>query len=209
MIRTWAADVSALWTEDIYRKYYMQVPEERKKKADALAMQKDKALSVGVWILFQEMRKAYHLKEDVLFNLSHSGNYVLCSVCEKRAEEEAAASRLGCDLEKIAEPRPGVAKRFFCESEYKNVLENTDMFYRCWVLKESYLKATRMGMKLGMNTFEIAFSNQDEPYLKKYPDKFPETCYFKEYKIEGLPYRIAVCSDSREFDFEIKMIVLK
>ena len=28
-------------------------------------------------------------------------------------------------------------------------------FYRYWVLKESFMKATRYGMKLGLDTFEI------------------------------------------------------
>ncbi len=211
MIRTWTADVSALLSEDVYQKYYRQVPEFRKKKADALVRQEDKALSIGAWVLFEKMKRAYHLREDVLFNLSHSGSYALCSVSDAAGECEKFPERLGCDLEKIKEPKMDVAKRFFCRSEYQKIKENPDLFYRYWVLKESYLKATREGIRLGMDSFEIQFTEKNkfqEPYLVKYPEKFPEICYFKEYRIETLPYCIAVCADKNEFDLSIQKIVL-
>ena len=86
MIHTWLADVSALHEETTYRKYYEQVPAFRQEKADRLRHQEDKALSVGAWILLQEMEKTYHLQGD-------------------------EAAELGCDIERIGKERPGIAER--------------------------------------------------------------------------------------------------
>lgn len=207
MIQTWVADVSALFSEDVYKQYYMQVPKFRRQKADRLNRKEDKALSIGAWILFQKMKQEYNLCDDVLFNLSHSGELVLCSVNDGENSGEICKN-LGCDLEKIKQPHFHVAKRFFCRSEYERVLENPDMFYRLWVLKESYIKATREGMKLGMDSFEIGFSREDDPYLIKWPERFTEAYFLKEYQVQDMPYRIAVCSDRDIFAEELILLKL-
>ena len=54
-----------------------------------------------------------------------------------------------------------LAKRFFCRSEYEDIFrcdskeERAEKFCRYWVLKESFMKATRKGMALKMSSFEI------------------------------------------------------
>lgn len=209
MIQTWMADVTALLEKQKYLQCYHAVPEHRQKKADQLRMQADKALSVGAWVLLQKMEKGYSLQRNYIYNISHSGSCVLCSV----EDGTSRSNKLGCDLEQIREPNIKVAERFFCESEHC-LIQNCDgekqkeLFYRYWVLKESFMKATRMGMKLGMDQFEIGFSKEDKPYLKAKPESFPENYYFQEYVVEGMPYRIAVCSDCDAFAPEIQMVKL-
>ncbi len=209
MIQTWMADVTTLHDEKRYREYYREVPDFRKQKADRLQRQEDKALSVGAWMLFEKMREEYGLPEDALYNLSHSGEYVLCSV----EDQHVATRKLGCDLERISEPRLQVANRFFCESEYESVLacpaeSQANQFYRLWVLKESFLKATRQGMKLDMKSFEIGFEEGDKPYLRRRPEEYPETYVFREYAEPGVPYRIAVCADTECFASEVRVVEL-
>lgn len=204
MIRTWIADAAPLLSEEQYLAYYHTVPAHRKEKADRLRFQADKALSVGAWVLFEKMRKEYGLGKEVPFNLSHSGSYVLCSV-----EDSGETSvKVGCDLEKIKEDRLDVAKRFFCEEEYRSVLEKKQDFYRFWVLKESFMKATRLGMKLGMNEFEIGFTESGEPILKSKSEKVKGQYYFKEYEWGNLPYRIAVCANRNDFDEVLHVVNL-
>lgn len=210
MIYTWLADVSALLEEEKYRYYYYMVPTHRQEKADRLLRQADKALSIGAWCLFQQMEKQYYLPKNAIYNLSHSGNYVLCSVEDSGNE----IHQLGCDLEAIKNAKPHVAKRFFCEGEYQLIEgmqskeAQRDMFYRLWVLKESFMKATRLGMRLGMDQFEIGFSKEDKPYLKRQPEEFAGEYFFQEYILAGIPYRIAVCSNVRDFSGEISIIEL-
>lgn len=102
-----------------------------------------------------------------------------------------------------------LAKRFFCRSEYEDIFrcdskeERAEKFCRYWVLKESFMKATRKGMALKMSSFEILLSNP--PRLIKKPEEFEETYYYCEYPLEGFPYRIAVCSNDSELDSRIQM----
>ena len=130
---------------------------------------------------------------------------MLCSVDDCIAQDH----QLGCDLERIRDGKIHVAERFFCQGEYELIkgMESQEakqeMFYRLWVLKESFMKATRLGMGLGMDQFEIGFSQEDKPYLKRQPAEFAGQYFLKEYTLWEIPYRIAVCSNVGDFSEEI------
>ena len=203
MIRTWIADVANLLDEEKYQFYYKKVPIFRKEKADKLRFQADKALSVGAWTLWEIMREHYGVNEDAPFNLSHSGHLVMCSL----EDTGNVTIKVGCDLEQKKEPNFKIAKRFFCENEYRMIVDNENMFYRFWVLKESFMKATRLGMKLGMDTFEISMVD-DKPVLKSKPDDIEGIFYLKEYECKGLDYRMAVCSTNKDFAEHVQKIYL-
>lgn len=203
MIGTWIADIRPLYEEECYRRYYRELPDFRKEKADRMRFQKGKAQSAGAWVLLALVRKEYGIAEKAAFNLSHSGDYVLCSVdmdCKKDTQ-------VGCDIESIKEANLKVARRYFCPSEYEEILKaeddakQSDTFYRFWVLKESFMKATRKGMAMDMGSFEIKLSKP--PVLLKKPDEFPLEYYYREYVLSQIPYKIAVCSTDKNIDSEI------
>lgn len=197
MIHTWVADVTPLMEEEaIYKKIYEAVPEMRRQKADQKKHLEARAQSLGAWWLLMEMRKAYGLGEESMFNLSHSGNYALCSVAEK-------GMQLGCDIETLKPAKMKIANRYFCKEE-KEAMERAenmdDGFCRIWVLKESFMKAVKLGLGLDMREFEIGFDSEERPFLKKKPEKFPEEYFYKEYESEGVKAKIAVCASRDEFD---------
>lgn len=202
MVRAWIADVTPLYENRCYEKYYDCLPDFRKKKADALRSQKMKAQSVGVWSLWQKIRKEHGLTEDASFNLSHSGTFVMCA-----AELNGRQERVGCDLEKIGQLKENIAGRFFCREEYESILKEktegarTELFYRYWVLKESFMKATGKGMALPVDAFCIRMGKP--PVLVRQPREFPGDYHYMEYEIKGLPYRMAVCSTDQEIDAEL------
>lgn len=203
MIQTWIADAASLLNKEIYQKHYDLVPKWRQEKADKIRFKEDKALSIGAWTLYEKMKKAYNLKDDAPFNISHSGSYVLCSI-----EDSGDVSvMVGCDLEQIKEPRMKMARRFFSENECKWVEANSENFYRFWVLKESFVKATRLGLKLGLDTFEIDIT-EERPVLVRKPEEIKGDYYFKEYGLEGVSYRIAVCANKNEFAENIIVVNL-
>ena len=74
MVNVWAADITPLLIEEIYRAYYNRVPKWRKEKADKLRNVADRARSVGAWILWEKIQEMAGLPEDAVFNLSHSGS---------------------------------------------------------------------------------------------------------------------------------------
>ena len=123
------------------------------------------------------------------------------------AELDGSSERVGCDLEKIGALKEKIAARFFCREEYAAIFSErteearTELFYRYWVLKESFMKATRRGMALPMDSFCIRMG--EPPVLTRQPEEFPEQYHYAEYKIQGLPYRMAVCSTDGEIDVRL------
>lgn len=211
MIRTWAADITPLLDEECYRRYYQEVPEPRQKKADRIRKREGRAQSIGVWILYAKMQQFYKLNGWEACNFSHSGSYVLCSVCTDQ-EEAAVQTRVGCDVEKAGKCRFQLAERFFCQSEYQYIAKETgekqkEAFYRYWVLKESFIKATGKGLALGLNTFEIRLGNPS--VLTRQPEEYRESYFYMESELGDGAYRVAVCSTDAEIDPEIRVIQLR
>lgn len=202
-VLTFIADITPLMKEEKYKEIYDEMPDFRKEKADELKGAEHKAQSVGAWNLWMRVREMLELQEGIPFNLSHSGKYVLCSIAPK-------GEKVGCDVEKVAEFREKVAKRFYCDSEYQIIMSQseemrTEWFYRYWVLKESFMKATRKGIGLPINSFEIVFVD-GVPRLEKQPDEIKESYYYKEYEVSGA--RAAVCSTCDIFSENIQKITL-
>ncbi len=225
MIRTWVASIVPLYEEKRYNLCYRQAPEFRREKADRMRGKQARAQSIGVWTLYERMKKEYGIPEDAAYNFSHSGDYVLCSV---NIGKKGYEPRVGCDIEQMRRGDLKIAKRFFCTAEYEQIAGEKDamrrdvLFYRYWVLKESFLKATREGLALGMDTFEIALGNP--PVLIRQPQNFPERYFYMEASLrdgkvvhnqaegeclacEGMGekkkddmYRIAVCSTEESIE---------
>lgn len=93
------------------------------------------------------------------FNVSHSGSYSLLGFCRGR--------RVGVDVEEIR-PRKSVdlvAEHHFADGELAGVLEaegdeRLTRFYRCWTRKEAYMKATGMGLAVGLKSFEVSVGEE-------------------------------------------------
>jgi 4'-phosphopantetheinyl transferase len=85
----------------------------------------------------------------VRFNLSHSAGRALIAI--------ARDAEVGVDLEEI-KPRPDrdrVARRVFTEAEREAVaVGGEDAFYRHWVAKEAFVKATGRGVE-SLRSFEV------------------------------------------------------
>lgn len=203
MVKVWVADISPLFSGEKYDACYAALPDWRKKKADSLKQEQARAQSVGVWILWMQVCRKEGLPEDVSYNLSHSGNYVMCAYSTR------PGARVGCDLEMLGEFREKTACRFFCQEEYAYILkeereeERRNLFYRFWVLKESFLKATRRGMGLDTRSFQIGWDEDGRPVLVKKPDEYPEAYFYQEYAVEEIPAKMAVCTTDPEIDRNI------
>lgn len=93
--------------------------------------------------------------ENIHFNLSHSGKIVLCAISDRE---------VGADVE-IIDPEIdlNIARHYFYNSEYENIMnaENRqEEFFKYWVLKESYMKYTGLGMNLKLDSFEIIIEDK-------------------------------------------------
>lgn len=149
---------------------------------------------------FNEFGKPYIKDSDVYFNLSHSGDYVMCVI---------SGSEVGCDIQKIGPCKDNLAKRFFCNEEYQNIIsqktedEQIDLFYRYWTLKESFIKATGMGLKLHLNSFQIILGNKIS--IKQSVNN-KEYSFIEYNELDG--YKCSVCVQGTNTAMDIKIIFL-
>ena len=120
----------------------------------------------------------------------------MCVISEKE---------VGCDVEKIRDTDFRIAGHFLTDEEQEflektnNLEEKTNLFFRFWTLKESFLKATGMGMKLSMKDFMFQFVDNQVRVCQTVNG---EQYYFEEYDLQD-GYRYAVCSlcpDSKEWE---------
>ena len=149
------------------KKAYGLVSKDRQEKIDFYKFDKDKKLSCGAYLLLKKLLtdenitdpifktekygKAYIFNyENIYFNLSHSGKIVLCAISDME---------VGADVEYIdPEIDLDIAKHYFYNEEYTSIMKSYnphEEFFKYWVLKESYMKYTGLGMNLELDSFEI------------------------------------------------------
>ncbi|MCR5161484.1 MAG: 4'-phosphopantetheinyl transferase superfamily protein [Lachnospiraceae bacterium] len=90
-------------------------------------------------------------REDLFFNLSHSGLYAVCA---------AGDDPVGIDVQKITRASEGFLDRWYTKREKGLVLscgEPDRMFTRIWTIKEAYMKMTGLGLRIPPEKLEVTF----------------------------------------------------
>jgi 4'-phosphopantetheinyl transferase len=101
---------------------------------------------------------------DLRFSLSHSHKFALVAVANGR--------EVGVDIERV-DARTKVlriAERYFTreEAEVLRALPaaaRVEGFFRCWTLKEAYLKALGGGLRLALDSFSVSLTNHGPAHL--------------------------------------------
>lgn len=168
-IRLYTADVGVLADAALFETLYRAVSPARRAQTERVRPPAGKRLSLGAGALLEAAlaelgvrapRYSYGPngkpcladRDDLHFNLSHSGTRVLCAISDRA---------VGCDVERLRAARLAVAKRCFCAAEYRALLDCADeaardrLFYQLWTLKESFMKATGLGFQLPLNAFQL------------------------------------------------------
>ncbi len=129
---------------------------------------------------------------DFHFNLSHSGELVVCVVDN---------APVGIDIELIRPVEYNIASRFFSPVEYgdlmtKNEAEQRHYFFSLWVLKESYIKALGEGLSRPFDSFSIRVGDGGNARLET--EDVSGSWFFKLYGIDQR-YKMAVCAAHQGF----------
>lgn len=194
MVRVFIANVRDLPDASKNPEVMAGLPAERKEKIMRIRREHERRQSLGAGLLLKHVQNL--LGEKLCYNLSHSGDYVVCAVSDKP---------VGCDIEKIKEAPLKVAKRYFCESEvnYLDGAEDKNLeFFRLWTIKESYVKMYGKGLSMGLKNFEVNL--EKEVSIIKNGTK--EECHIREYELEE--YRISVCAEEEFFEDKLGIIEL-
>lgn len=158
---------------------------KRYKKAQNYKFDDDKKRSYGVSVLFYRIlniceKNLYYTEnqklyaENIEFNISHSGDYVV--LCYDN-------DTVGVDIEKIGKYHSNVAKRVFTQKEQEWLCDDKNKFYQLWTLKESVMKATGLGLKLGANSFEVLHFFDNEPIIINGISYYGITTKYEDYYI--------------------------
>lgn len=165
----YAATVDVLCDAAVYENALLSMSSYRRDKIVRLRTDEDKRLSLGAELLLRYALAEWGISEytvahdengkpflvdrpDVCFNLSHSGNAVLCAV---------SSSAVGCDIQKQLDYHPRVVERCFTPTE-QDLLRSLDgelqstLFTKLWVRKESVAKAIGKGLAVGLNKLDCS-----------------------------------------------------
>ena len=146
-----------------------------------------------------ESGKPYIKGYPIHFNISHAGDFVVCAFSEQE---------VGIDIEQIRDVELDIAKRFFCQREYVDLLAQNqanqlDYFYSLWTLKESYIKFLGTGLSTPLDSFCFTISETGISFVDNNRKTTP---FFKQFFIEG--YKLAVCSTTPNFPDQMEKISL-
>lgn len=145
------------------------IPDQERQKIESLYRLKDKQASLlGKLLLFQSLNEFEGVEKNlsaftysangkpllngagVSFNISHSGDYVVCAVANEQ--------QIGIDIEKIVEIDPDKLSCALSPSELAYVKKSQRKnfeFFKIWTAKEAILKAKGLGIQRDMTGFEI------------------------------------------------------
>lgn len=122
--------------------------------------------------------KPFYLNNrDISFNISHSGEWVVCAV---------DSNQLGIDIEEMKRVDYKLIHDIATKDEFKHYQSTSNKlntFYKIWTLKESYVKALGIGLSIPFDTININFNS--------YPNTF-NGFYF--YNICLNNYMLSICS---------------
>ena len=150
MIELFIADVSGIDIESALSR----VSEYRRDKALRCASEALRRQSLGAELLLYRAlgggkSTTYSIAENgkpyfengPCFSLSHSGKYAVCAIAD---------TEVGVDIESPRGDFEKLAKRFFSEAEYADIMNSAapeEQFCLYWVKRESYIKATGKGLR--------------------------------------------------------------
>ena len=200
MIKLYVADISHLPDPLFVPEMLNKLPEERQQRIHKMKQEKSRKQSMGVGLLLQKVLALYHMQdsqvvvgehgkpmiEGLEFNLSHSGDLVICAVSDKS---------VGCDVETLRKAPKGVAKRYFScgGQEYLSQFAEEEYdraFFRLWTMKESYVKMTGEGLGVPFEAYEVVVDD----YARVIRNGGVQECYVSEVEIPG--YTISICAES-------------
>jgi 4'-phosphopantetheinyl transferase len=177
------------------------MPQDRRMKVARFRKHSDKALAVVSHRLLCYMLKTcrgitpredqwgvgadgkpYLLDCDVHYNISHSGEMVMCALHDRP---------VGADIERMRPFSPNVPGRIMSPEE-KRVYDLADdqrtLFFQIWTLKEAYIKYLGVGMRMPLHTITVY------PAQERIESNISE-CRFS--LLGGIPgYQAAVCADA-------------
>lgn len=175
MVRVLASKINLNKSAEEINRIMTKVPQRRRDKAARFKFDNDRIRCLAAYLLATfaicsfsgcesgdiKIARGEYGKPELIypkgcfFNISHSGDYVVCAVSDKP---------VGIDIQEKSRDCIDIAQRYFAPDEYKYIINLPEdlrlgAFYEIWSLKESYIKALGMGLHKSLGSFQIMLSN--------------------------------------------------
>jgi len=133
---------------------------------------------------------------------AHAGDWAVCAV---------GRLPIGIDIEQIKPIDLDIAERFFTSEEIRDLKQRPSgnqigYFYEVWMLKESYIKATGMGLYCDLKSFSIKAG--DDGISVQIKGCLHQPFYFRQYHIED-GYKLSVCASVNSFPGTVTMLTVE
>ena len=180
-------------SENEYNKWFSLMNESKRQKVDRFRFEDDKKRAVAGEMLARKAialwcdvpaeeiifgignnGKPFAENTEIQFNISHSGNIVVCAVDDRP---------VGIDVEQIRNIELKIAKRIYADDELFYLfgfhpsnddfytLPNAEMllrFFELWTAKEAYLKYTGAGITENLKTLSVNPEKIQKEYIDDY-----------------------------------------
>jgi len=177
--------------DNIWNDYFLRLPPDIQKKISRYIRWQDRQAGLFGKILLSEGLKSYSgssltlydlsynqfgrpfINSDIDFNISHSGEYILCAVTEN--------GKVGIDIEKIRDIDLSDFRQYMTDDEWQRIKEADkpyEKFYEYWTMKESVVKAEGKGLSISLT--DILFDDKKAFFNKRIwflNEIFFESCY--------------------------------
>ena len=101
---------------------------------------------------FTQYGKPYLESVSVCFNISHSGNYVICAMSDE-------VNSVGVDIEQIKPIDIYEFRSIWTDKEWERIVDGKErLFYEFWTRKEAIVKAHGQGVGLGLEKIDVSSS---------------------------------------------------
>lgn len=134
------------------------------------------------------------IQDDLDFNISHSGNYIICAISQN--------ARVGIDIERHRILKTNIADRYFDFNECHEIdtdKESSKTFFDLWSLKESAIKCDGRGVEVLSKTHKQYESENINTVIC-------DGVIFHYKQLEIAPfYSCCVCSNV-QFDIELQQL---
>lgn len=133
-------------------------------------------------ISYTKFNKPYFHNDSIHFNISHSGNIVICAITKK--------GEIGIDIEKISTIEINDFESQFSQNEWDKIMNSintSETFFEYWAQKEAVIKSHGHGLTIPLKSFEISENETiidgEKFYLKEIKIDEQYKCYLstKEY----------------------------
>ena len=127
-------------------------------------------------IFYTEYNKPYFNQDSIHFNISHSGNRVICAITKR--------SEVGIDIEKISNIEIDDFEAQFSRNEWSKITHSSNQkktFFDYWAQKEAVIKSHGHGLTIPLKSFEISENttiiNNQKFYLNEIKIDEEYKCY--------------------------------